>query len=61
VFFELEAFQPRPLMNISRPQGCCEPANLVGQLRLIEQGGRVRPVFPVQPLFVNTVSFAVRL
>jgi hypothetical protein len=48
-------------MNISRTQGRHKAVNLVGQLRLIEQGGRVRPVFPVQPVFVNTVSFAVRL
>ncbi len=48
-------------MDVSRTQGGGEAVDLGGQLRLIEQGGRVQPVFPVQPGFVITVSFAVRL
>jgi hypothetical protein len=48
-------------MNVSRTQGRHKAVNLVRQLGLIEQGGRVRPVFSVQPVLVNSVSFAVRL
>ena len=56
-----KAFQPRPLLDLSRPQLRREAANLIRQLRRLEPRGRMRPVFPVQPGFVKTVSFAVRL